>query len=144
MGLMGTHPPSPKRRRSPRFSVHVYRGQTAGSIKMSLGIEVGLSPGDFVLDGNPPPPKKGSEPPIFGPCLLWPNGFVDEDATWYEGVRLTSPRRHCVRWAPSFRSPKRGRSPLTNFWPMSIVAKRLVGSRWHLAWRLAMVQTTLY
>ena len=26
-------------------------------IKMSLGMEVGLSPGDFVLDGDPVPPK---------------------------------------------------------------------------------------
>ena len=24
---------------------------------MALGMEVGLSPGDFVLDGNPAPPK---------------------------------------------------------------------------------------
>jgi len=33
---------------------------------MSLGTEVGLSPGDFVLDGDPSPlPKKGTEPPIF-------------------------------------------------------------------------------
>ena len=31
---------------------------------MSLGMEVGLGPGDFVLDGDPaPPPQKGAEPP---------------------------------------------------------------------------------
>ena len=32
---------------------------------MSLGIEVGLGPGDFVLDGDPPPssPKRGQSPP---------------------------------------------------------------------------------
>jgi len=30
---------------------------------MVLGTEVGLGPGDFVLDGDPPPlPKKGAEP----------------------------------------------------------------------------------
>jgi len=47
----------------------------AGWIKIPLGKEVGLSPGDFALDGDPSPlPKKGEEPPIFGPCLLWPNG----------------------------------------------------------------------
>ena len=58
----------------------------AAWIKMSLGMEVGLGPGDFVLDGNPAPlSKMGTEPP--------------------------------------------------NFWPMFIVAKRLVGSRWYLAWR---------
>ena len=30
---------------------------------MSLGMEVGLGPGDFVLDGDPaPPPNKGRRP----------------------------------------------------------------------------------
>jgi len=52
---------------------------------MPLGMEVGLSPGDFVLDGDPAPPQKGAEPPIFGPRLLWPNGCMDQDATWYGG-----------------------------------------------------------
>ena len=33
-------------------------GQTAGWIKMPLGMEVGLSPGDFVLDWTQPPPEK--------------------------------------------------------------------------------------
>jgi len=34
-------------------------------------------------------PRKNGTPthPIFGPCLLWPNGWVDEDATQY-GSRL--------------------------------------------------------
>ena len=40
-------------------------------MKLVLGIEVGLSPGNFVLDGDPaPPPPKGTDPPIFGPYLL--------------------------------------------------------------------------
>ena len=35
---------------------------------MPLGTEVGLGPGDIVLDGDPAPlPKKGC--PIFGPFL---------------------------------------------------------------------------
>jgi len=34
-------------------------------MKLVLGIEVGLSPGDFVLDGDPVPcPQKGVEPPF--------------------------------------------------------------------------------
>ena len=43
---------------------------------MPLGTEVGLGPGDIVLDGDPTPPKKKghSSPPLFGPCLLWANG----------------------------------------------------------------------
>ena len=33
-----------------QFSTHFYCGQTAACIKMPLGMEVGLSPGDFVLE----------------------------------------------------------------------------------------------
>jgi len=50
-------------------------------------MEVGLSPGDIALDGDPAPLPNGAEPPIFGPRLLWPNGCMDQDATWY-GCRL--------------------------------------------------------
>ena len=53
---------------------------------MPLDVDVGLGPGHIVLDGDlDPPPQKGVQPPIFGPCLLWPNGWMDQDATWYEG-----------------------------------------------------------
>ena len=35
-------------------------------MKMPLGMELGLSPGDFVLDGDPAPPSKGGgAPPQF-------------------------------------------------------------------------------
>jgi len=52
----------------PQFSAHLYCGQTAGCIKMPLGMEVGLSPGDFVLDGDPASyPKMGGAPPNFRP-----------------------------------------------------------------------------
>jgi len=37
---------------------------------------------------------------FFGPCLLWPNGWIDEDAAWY-GSR-SRPRPHCtIRGASS-------------------------------------------
>ena len=38
----------------------------------SLGMELGLDLGDFVLDGDPvaPSPNGGRTPKIFGPCLL--------------------------------------------------------------------------
>ena len=53
---------------------------------MPLGMEVGLGPGDFVSDGDPAlPPKRGGAPQIFGPCLLWPNGWMDQDGTWHGG-----------------------------------------------------------
>jgi len=92
--------PSPKSGRSSQFSAHVYCGRTVGWIKTALSMEVGLSPGDIVLDGDPDPlPKNGAEPPVFVPFLLWPNGWMHEDATWYEGRRQT--RGLWVRWGPS-------------------------------------------
>ena len=61
---------------------------------MPLGMEVGLVPGYIVLDGDPaPPPNRGTPPPIFGPCLLLPNGS----------------RRHSV---PTVRVPPKLRVPL--------------------------------
>jgi len=119
-----------------QFSAHVYCGQTAGCIKIPLAMEVGLSPGDFVLDGDPAPlPKKGAEPPIFGPCLLWPNGWMDQDATWYEG--RPRPRRMVTQPL----RPKQGHTP--QFSPMSIVGKRLYVSGYHLVRRQASAQATL-
>ena len=47
----------------PQFSAHFYCAQTAGCIKMPLGMEVGLGRGEFVLDGNPAPPQKGGGAP---------------------------------------------------------------------------------
>jgi len=41
---------------------------------MPLGTKVGLGPGDIVLDEDPAAPKGAQQPPLFGPCLLWPNG----------------------------------------------------------------------
>jgi len=95
---------SPTRKgHSPQFSAHVYCGQKAGCIRIPLGTEVGQGPGDIVLDGDPDP-NKGHMPPVYGPCLLWPNGWMDQDA------RYASARRHCVRWGPSSPS-KRAQPP---------------------------------
>jgi len=60
----------------PQFLAHVCHGQTAVWIKLSLAREVGLGPGDIVRWGPSSPLHKGgtAPPPLFGPCLLWPNG----------------------------------------------------------------------
>jgi len=79
---------------------------TAGWIKMPRGKEVGLGPDDIVLDGETTLPKR-EQPPIFGACLLRPNGWMDQHATWY-GDRLRSTPR-CVRWGP-ISPPNRGLS----------------------------------
>jgi len=68
--------PPPQKGFSSQFSAHIPYDQTAAWIKMPLGMEVGLDPGDFVVDGDPAHP-----PPIFGPCLLWPNGWMHQDTT---------------------------------------------------------------
>jgi len=121
---------------------------------MVLGVEVGLSPSDFVLVGDPAPS------PIFGPFLLWLNGWMHQGATWYGGK--TQPRELCVRCDPS-PLPKRGQSPqflahvycgqtaawikmplvldgylAPNFRPMSVVVKRLDGLRCHLVWKVGL------
>ena len=49
-------PPLGRGSGGPKFSAHVYCGQTADWIKMPLGTKVNLSPGDSVLDGTQPPP----------------------------------------------------------------------------------------
>jgi len=52
-------PASPKGGTAPLrilFSTDVCCDQTAGWIKMPLGMEVGLGPGQIVSDGNPAPP----------------------------------------------------------------------------------------
>ena len=61
---MGIQPLPLKGVGAPKFSAHVYCGQTAGWMKMPLGTKVDLSPGDSVLDRDPfPLPTKGVEPP---------------------------------------------------------------------------------
>jgi len=67
--------PVPPKGHGPQLSDHVCCGQTtAGWIKMPLVGEVGLSPINIVLDGDPAlPNERAQQPPLFGPCLLWPN-----------------------------------------------------------------------
>jgi len=105
----GPSSPPLKGHSPPQFSANVDCGQTAGWTKMPLGMEVGLGRGDFVFDGDPATSRKNGTPPhqIFCLCLLWPNGWMDEDAAWY-GSR-PQPRPHCI--SPS--SPRKGHnSPL--------------------------------
>ena len=47
--------------------------------------EVCVGPGLIVWGPSSPPQKKETqESPVFGPCLLWPNGWVDQDANGTE------------------------------------------------------------
>jgi len=89
----GAPPPPPNKN-----AAHAYYGQRAAWIKMPLGTLIDLGPGHIVLDGDPALPQ-GAQPPVFGPCLLWPDGSMERDATWYE--RRPRPWRHCFRWGPA-------------------------------------------
>ena len=58
---------------------------------MALGMEVGLSPGDFVFDGEPATPEQRAHrpPSSFGPCLLWQTaGWMKTPLAWYTEVDL--------------------------------------------------------
>jgi len=69
--------------------------------------------------GTKLPPEKEGTPTTtrFGPCLLWPNGWMDEDATGY-GVDL-GPGHIVLDGVPALRE-KGTAAPI--FRPMSIVA----------------------
>ena len=63
--------PYPKGAQTRQFSAHICCGQMDAWIKMSLGMELGLGPGDFVLDGDPvAPPQKGADPQNFRPMFI--------------------------------------------------------------------------
>jgi len=71
--------------------------------------------------------------------VLWPNGSMDYDATWYGG--RICPRRHCATWGPN--SHIKGRTAAPTIRPMSIVAKQLDGSVCHLVRRKVSAPGTL-
>jgi len=102
----GPRSPSQKVGEAPKFSTHAYCGQTAGWMRLVLDMAVGLSPGNSVLDRDPTLSPKGGRAlsPILGPFLLWPNGWMHQDATWYGG--RPRPTRHCVRCGPSYPQKK--------------------------------------
>ena len=83
------------------------RAEKVASPVTALQLLTWVGTGNNVLDWGPDRPmgrgnfqaifskkNKGvTAPTIFGPCLLWPNGWMDQDATWYEGRPW--PRRKC-------------------------------------------------
>jgi len=57
-----------------------------------------------------PFPKMGHSPPIFGPCLLSPNGWMDQDETWYAG--RPHPWQIVLDGDPSPSPPKKHSPPI--------------------------------
>ena len=109
----------------------VYCGQMVGWIGMPLDTKVGLGPGHIVLDDDPaPPPQKKGHSPIFGPCLFWPNGWMDQDATCCGG----RPRpKHIVLDGDPAPSPKGAQQPPLFgpclLWPNGRPSQQLLSSR---------------
>jgi len=97
-----------------QFSAYLYCGLTAGCIKIPVGMEVSLNPGDFVLDGDPVPlPKKAAG------LQFSANVYCGQKGGWIKMPLATevgvSPNDLslgdiCVRWGPS-SPPLMGHSP---------------------------------
>jgi len=138
MGLCVKWRPSPLPKigaESPQFSVHVYCSQTAGWMNMVLGMEVGLSPENFVLDGDPVHfPQKGADPnPQFSAHFYCSQMARCIKMSLCMDVGL-SPGDFVLNGDPVFPPQQRGEPP-PNFRPISIVPKRLDASRYHSVWR---------
>ena len=142
----------------PQFSAHFYCGQTAGCIKMPLGMDVGLNPGYCVLDGEQyPSPTRGRTPPteIFGPCFLWPTAgwikmplgmavglvlrdivFDGDPATHYilqEELDTGFPTSHQPRFhsAPNFIKMGINYLNLSSFWTISTIKDEKSAAKFH-------------
>jgi len=108
---------------------------------MIFGMQVGLGTGHIVLDGGPaPPPQRGIAPANFGhmrcaQMVGWIKMSLGMEVGLGQGDFV-------LDWNPAPLPKNEAES--RNFQPMSIVAKRLDGSRWHLAWKWALIQATLY
>jgi len=101
---------------------------------MVVSIEVGISPGDFMLDEDPAPflTKKGAEPPPQFSAHFY-CGQTAECVKMPLGIEVGLSPGDFVLDGDSVPFPKNGAEhpkPLAH-----IVIKRLDGSRWHLARR---------
>ena len=86
----------------------VHCGQTVGRIKMKLCMQVGLGPGQIVLDGDPAPPPQRGTAPNFRPMSVaakWLHG-----SRWHLAWRWSLSRPHCASWGPITPPPKGGRA----------------------------------
>jgi len=105
-----------------------------GWIKISLGMEVGLGPGDVVLDGDPaPPPQQGG-----GALKFSAHVYCGQTAGWIKmaiGMEVSLGPGHIVPDGDPAHLPQKGGQSPPNFRPISIVAKWLYVSGYHLVLR---------
>jgi len=96
----------------------VYCDQTVGRIKMPLGTQVALGPGQTVLDGKSASPKKGLSPLQFSA-----HACCGQTAGWTKmplGTKVALCPDNIVLDG-ELAAPKKGHTPF-NFRPMSVVA----------------------
>ena len=100
-----------------------------------LVMEVGLSPGDFVFDGDPAPlHKKGAEPPPqFSAHFYY--GQTAGCTKMPLGMELGLSPGDFVLDGDTAPLPKKGAASPPQFRPVSFVAKRLDAPRCYLVWR---------
>ena len=100
---MGTQLPLPQRGTTPtQFSAHICCSQMAAWIKIPLGMELGLSSGEFVIDGDPalPSPERGQSPtPQFSAHFCC--GQTAACIKMRLGMEVGLSPGDCVRWGPS-------------------------------------------
>ena len=92
---------------------------------MPLGMEVGLSPGDFVLDGDPlPSPKRGRSPLKFSAHV-----YCGQTAGWIKmvlGMEVGLGPGHIVLDGDPAPLPKKGTEPPIFgpclLWPLSTIS----------------------
>ena len=90
----------------------------------------GLSPGDFMLDGDP------ARLPDFRPISIV-SKRPDASRCHLVWMWASAQATYVLDRDPVPSSKKGGGASSPKFRPMSIVAKRLDGSRFHLVWRYA-------
>ena len=84
---------------------------------------------------RPMPQDRCPVRPVCNVSVLWPNGWIDQDAILYRGRPRSRP--HCVRWGPS--SPaKRGTTATPLFgpcllWPNGRPSHQLLSAFWQIA-----------
>ena len=93
---------------------------------MPLDTELDLGPGDIVLDGKPARPQGGGTAPAILAHVLWPNGAWIK-VPFDTGVGLG--QGHIVLHEDPAPLKKGQTTP--SFRPVSVVDKRLDGSRCH-------------
>jgi len=136
--LDGDPAPLSKKGQSPQFSAHVYYGQTDQDAIWYEGRPRFTR--HCVKWGPSSPSPKGTHTPFSA------NVRCGQTAGWTKmplGIEVASVQATLSSMGTQLAPEKRAHPPRPNFWPMSIVAKRLDGSICYLVRRYTSAQATL-